>query len=301
MAGPTPPWFEALVAWAQEHGRWDFVQTVRDTYVPNAWVRYIWFGAAAAELGYLDVLQWFENQKKRYGFVFTDQLSVAAAENGHLHILQWMRTCTPPWPWNATTCANAARGGHGDVLLWLRTQGCPWNERVCAAAAAGGHLDILRWLQQQNCPWDEAVCTAAARNGHLEVLQWAREHGVPWDQDACVEAVVGGHLPVVQWLRQQGCPWPDPFDLGDQAALYGHFHVLQWLMDTGGPRPTHQYSWHWHRRCEYYRARQGLTLRHSIRWSKTIQEWLAAVDTVSCDVLERLLCPDLVHLIQRYT
>jgi hypothetical protein len=43
---------------------------------------------------------------------------------------------------------------------------------VCADAAKGGHLEILRWAHSNGCPWDAATCLHAAKNGHLEVLQW---------------------------------------------------------------------------------------------------------------------------------
>jgi len=301
MADPTPAWFEALFAWSKEHGRWDFVQALLlgPKYVSGDWEN--WICNHAAEPGYLDLLQWFESQKNHYGFVFNIWPAVGAAAGGHVHILQWMRTCTPPWPWNGTTFANAAHRGHWGVLRWLQTQGCPLHKRVCAAAAAGGHLEILQWLRQQNCPWDGEVYVVAAKNGHLKVMQWAREYGCPWDAAAYSEAVRGGYLPIVQWLRQQGCPWPEWSNLFDHAVFHEHYPLLLWLMDTGESGPTRPENLHWSRKLEYYWARQGLRLRHGIQWSNpAIQRWLKAVEDAAA-VLERLLCPDLVRLIQQYS
>ena len=45
-----------------------------------------------------------------------------------------------PRAWNWMTCAFAAGGGHLEVLMWAREQGCPWNELTCSYAAKGGHL-----------------------------------------------------------------------------------------------------------------------------------------------------------------
>ena len=79
------------------------------------------------------------------------------------------------------TCGKAARGGHLEVLKWLRENGCPWDAQTCAAAAEGGHLDVLKWLRNQGCPWDERACAEAAGKGNLGMLKWLREKGCPWD------------------------------------------------------------------------------------------------------------------------
>ena len=72
------------------------------------------------------------------------------------------------------------------MLQWARQNGCPWDEDTCAQAAEGGHLEVLQWARQNGCPWDEYTCAEAAGGGHLEVLQWARQNGCPWDEyDLC--------------------------------------------------------------------------------------------------------------------
>ncbi len=88
----------------------------------------------------------------------------SAAIGGHLEILQWARSqgCA----WNEQT--YAARGGHLELLLqWARSQGCPWDEQTCANAARGGHLELLQWLRGEGCPWNEQACAKAAEGGHL--------------------------------------------------------------------------------------------------------------------------------------
>ena len=70
-----------------------------------------------------------------------------------------------PFPLDESTCAAAARGGHLEVLKWLRSQDdpCPWDEETCYCAALGGHLEVLHWLRSQEdpCPWDESICGTA--------------------------------------------------------------------------------------------------------------------------------------------
>jgi hypothetical protein len=35
-------------------------------------------------------------------------------------------------------------GWHLEVLQWARESGCPWDEKTCAQAALGGHLEVLQ-------------------------------------------------------------------------------------------------------------------------------------------------------------
>jgi len=44
--------------------------------------------------------------------------------NWFLPILSRVKLCTP-YPWNERTCQEAARGGHLEVLKWLRDQDPP--------------------------------------------------------------------------------------------------------------------------------------------------------------------------------
>jgi hypothetical protein len=71
--------------------------------------------------------------------------------------------------------AIAARGGHLEVLKWLRAKKgrCSWTSRVCESAAGQGCLQIIQWLRTQRppCPWNKETCGAAARGSHVEVLQ----------------------------------------------------------------------------------------------------------------------------------
>ncbi len=101
---------------------------------------------------------------------------------GHLNIVQWAvksLECPlwdlPPnlrnWIWNENTCAADAKGGHLEILQWLKSQGFPWDWQTCANAAEGGRLELLQWARSQGCPWNEMTCALAARRGHLKVLQ----------------------------------------------------------------------------------------------------------------------------------
>ncbi|CAN0423801.1 unnamed protein product, partial [Ectocarpus fasciculatus] len=45
------------------------------------------------------------------------------------------------------------------------------------AAAKGGHLEVLQWLRQEDCPWDHFTILMAARHDKRQVWIWARENG----------------------------------------------------------------------------------------------------------------------------
>jgi hypothetical protein len=41
------------------------------------------------------------------------------------------------------------------VLRYALEHGCPWDEHTCAEAARGGHLDVLEYAREHGCPQDE--------------------------------------------------------------------------------------------------------------------------------------------------
>ena len=60
------------------------------------------------------------------------------------------RICSP----SGTRTACAAMCTSTERLAWARWMGCRWNYGTCADAAAGGHLEVLRWAREQGCPCD---------------------------------------------------------------------------------------------------------------------------------------------------
>ena len=118
------------------------------------------------------------------------------------------------------------------MLQWARAQKCPWLEDdICANAASGGHLEILRWLREVGCRWG-ATSYFAAGGGHLAVLKWLRERNCSWDASTCRAATVGGHLAVLRWAREHGCEWNE-IDIRAVAAVAGHKEVLNRLDEHG--------------------------------------------------------------------
>ena len=157
----------------------------------------------------------------------------AAARGGHLDLLKWMRSQKPPCPWDKWTCAAAAKGGHLEVLKWARSQDppCPWDEFACEGAAKSGNLELIKWLRGQDppCPWDEASAEWAAFGGHIEVLKWlrAQDPPCPWDEQTAAAAASGGQLSILKFLLQEGLPLHE--GSAHEASASGHLETLKWL------------------------------------------------------------------------
>ena len=96
------------------------------------------------------------------------------------------------------------------MLQWVRVNGCPWDEKTCANAADGGHLEVLQWARANGAPWDKITNNNAAHGGHLEVLQWARANGCLWAWGEClVNAKRNDHQHVLKWLSNNLPPFLD--------------------------------------------------------------------------------------------
>jgi len=94
------------------------------------------------------------------------------------------------------------------VLKWARANGAPWDRNTCANAAGGGHLELLKWAYANGAPLDTLAWDLAAKCGKLPVLRWAQQIGdTRWLADACLQATVGGQLDVLQWAKANGANW----------------------------------------------------------------------------------------------
>ena len=141
---------------------------------------------------------------------------ISAVECGHLEKIKWLvgidnfesrlyenedvdtiKRC------HEELCAEAALGGHLEILKLFREKNYEWNHDVCSYAALNGHIEILEWARKQGCEWDSVSCSCAAMHGHLEVLKWAYEHGCEYDIDKIYEnAEENGHIKILDWIDE---------------------------------------------------------------------------------------------------
>jgi hypothetical protein len=64
------------------------------------------------------------------------------------------------------------------LFVWARQElHMPARKKdIAAIAARGGHLEVLKWLRAKKgrCSWARSVCENAAEHGHLHELEWSR-------------------------------------------------------------------------------------------------------------------------------
>lgn len=198
--------------------------------------------AAAARRGELAQLSWLHE----HGCALEPSVFAAAAQEGCMAALKWLHAARCPW--DVEACAAASGAGKLAALRWLRANGCPWEEPECALAAAkGGHLDVLVWLRRQHAidddsGWDAAeVGVAAAAHGQLGVLNFM-ESPTP-----CSDGQVRGSSSLFNvfwpdkpvWVvadvqHASGRRWDEV--AATAAARAGHLEALQWLHGLEGSR-----------------------------------------------------------------
>lgn len=205
-------------------------------------------------------------------------------------VLQWLYE---KGLWYKHAGSTAARGGNLPAVKWQIKQnkaklGSFGEERrlkdLCLAACKGGHVQVLRWLKKRGCPWDVELCVKAAlRRGRLRLVQWFHARNLlplnektifraikPFhlslegqgkvglhtltdflfrvvhnrtrlDEFTCMCAAASGSLALLITLRVKGCPWDG--NVLEIARLFSehsenHKHVEEWAMANGCPELT---------------------------------------------------------------
>ena len=101
-----------------------------------------------------------------------------------MEVAKWAKERGCPWDDVDLRAMRRGRRPPGDAAVGAGERRSV-GRGTCADAASGGHLEVLQWARANGCPWDEETCREAAEGGHLEVLQWARANGAPWNEGTC--------------------------------------------------------------------------------------------------------------------
>jgi hypothetical protein len=144
-----------------------------------------------------------------------------------------------------TMCDRACGMGRIDVLDWMWDM---WGIYGLAAepqrcfkfykkAARGGHLNVIKWLKAKEFLWGRSLCNKAAchPNG-LEIIKWARssihKYPAPWNTDTTSNACHYGNTDTLIWLVENGCGVELKPTIIINAAIRHHdTRLLQWAMD----------------------------------------------------------------------
>jgi hypothetical protein len=165
------------------------------------------------------------------GLPFTREVAAGAACSQRLELVKWLYTehncpLDDKAPFNAKTCAAAARLGHVHVLEFLHSEGCPWDAQACTAAADTSHLQVLQWLRGYQCEWNpKKVVEAAAKRDDIEMLTWLAQQQVGFDQHTILAA---NDVSTIEWLHERGCEW-NPYEICRKAVLANKLAVLEFV------------------------------------------------------------------------
>ncbi|KAL2915639.1 hypothetical protein HK105_204824 [Polyrhizophydium stewartii] len=153
-----------------------------------------------------------------------DNLRVAA-RNGWVDMFQHFK----PDAW----AAAAAREGRLDLLRRMIEVDKSVKAVIgyAAQAAKGDHFDIILYLHEhlRDQEWSGYVSCAAAQNGNIDVLIWLKEHRPDSFSDFSFNYAVWGNQPqVVPWLVDNTPHRPNR-DVIESAAANNRLEILEYL------------------------------------------------------------------------
>ena len=155
-----------------------------------------------------------------------------------LELLKWARE-EKKCAWDeCTIIAEAAYRGNLEMVKYCVANECPIDVYACAEAASGGHLEVLKYLREEGkAPWNSDTATLAARNGHLHILEYLVERKYDkYNVFECWEAAENGHLDCLKYLRETAkAPWN--YYAVREAHKYNQTECLQYLLDNDCPLP----------------------------------------------------------------
>ena len=95
-----------------------------------------------------------------------------------VRLLKWLRHMGVVDNYPHLTMMYAAESNRRDTIEWLVDEcGYRFNCRMTYAAARGGHLELLAWLRSRNCPWDHLTPQAASLRKNVPLLRWLVANG----------------------------------------------------------------------------------------------------------------------------
>ena len=180
----------------------------------------------AAENGYLDILK----LARQINCPWDEYTPAWAARGGHLEIVKWVRSMDTPCPWDKWTPAWAAENGHLEIVKYYHESGHRWDKLIPECAARYGHLHIVKYCYENGYEWNWKTPACAARYGHLHIVKWlrSRDPPCPWNRLMPAWAALNGHLEIVKYCYENGCEWEES-RIRKKAQIRNHHHILEYL------------------------------------------------------------------------
>jgi len=186
---------------------------------PRGWDA-TWFCCRVAETNKLELLKWAREEKE---CEWDERTISSAVEQGNLEMVKYC--VANKCPINVWACANAASGGHLEILKYLREEAkALWDSGTASRAALNGHLHILEYLVERKFDqYMEWTCTFAAENGHLDCLKYLHETAkAPWNYLAVRGAHENDQTECLQYLLDNNCPLPPNWRYEDGTLHTSH-------------------------------------------------------------------------------
>lgn len=182
----------------------------------------------------------------KFGTYTTKALANMAAEGGFIGVLEWSKEvgCS----WDPSVFASGLKGGHVDILKFLKRNACPLptGNAAWTAAAERGHVEALQFAYDSKYLHNiKLLCAVAAKNGHLSILKWIYEveGSRHFSSYTCQQAAMGGFIDIIEWLRGVQCDWEDGACQG--ALETGRLDTLRWLIANGCPFDVDGHAFIW--------------------------------------------------------
>lgn len=192
--------------------------------------------------GHFEIFKWFYESDLLSEYNFDDFLDVAC-RYGHLHFVKYILEDMEPHPKinksKTSPCAQAAKGGHLEILQFLREHKFKWDHNTMWDACENGHIDIVKYVIENKCPWTSSSLESAIRKNNFEIVEFLTEHVREKKEFklATLIAATNGHLEMLKYLHEHG--FPSDESLCDASSehldclIYVHEVIkVEWSKDT---------------------------------------------------------------------
>jgi hypothetical protein len=207
------------------------------------------FAAASGQLG---VLKYLAANRVAIDM----RAGAAAARIGDVDILKWFDEVGINWKRQSVYTA-AAECGSIEMMHWLTEKGAVYDSKVMETAAENGHLDICKHLREQGCDCIKDATFAAKT---VEVLKWLHEIGCHWDVDMMLlmrpDRAIRKYV-----IAESGVTISKLSELLNIAGVHFNSDIGKRLLEEGAAWPTvlQRYGTAWQPEMIEWARRQGCT------------------------------------------
>jgi|GEM_PF-4318105 len=186
----------------------------------------------AAGGGQIVILEWATQQWFwSWWWKLDESCYFEAAKGGHVTAIAWLYANKVPW--NPKILYEAAFYGSKEIIVWARENKVKgwgiWESDLCAAAAKGGHLDLIVWLKMQGYRFVDEAMLGAVHFGKYDFFINLFSEGPAWVDRSPVkkEAVRLGKIEIIRALLTLGIF--DYSEIRELAVAFKNNELLQWV------------------------------------------------------------------------